>query len=310
MKAPDRHCAGRRPGFTLVELIVVISLIIVLATIAILFLPTLSQRQRATDGAVQLQGWLNIAKQRALRDQTPTGIRLLANPNNPGLVTELQFIQQPEDFYGGTISQIAANQVSFTGIDFFGGFGIADPTLWAVQPGDYLEIKGGSLVHKITAVNSATVLTLASAPAQTVTAATYQPWQYRIIRAPRVLGEDTLRLPQDVAIDLGVDQNPDPTQPTAGESYIPRSAPVDILFGPSGQVVGSAAGYDKIILWVRDYSLAQPPVSNTTSPVWSLEGDHSLITLYTRSGLVAAYPPDVNGPTYYTFTQDGKSSGP
>src|SRR5262245_2135502 len=96
--------AWRRPGFTLVELIVVISIVILLATLAVVFLPSFADTQRAGQGAEQLQKWLLIAKQRALRDQVPTGVRLIVSPvdarKNPSLVAvrDVEFIQQPDAF--------------------------------------------------------------------------------------------------------------------------------------------------------------------------------------------------------------------
>src|SRR5438132_1250619 len=74
-----------RTGFTLVELLVVMSLIAVLATMAIVFFPNAATANREANAAQQLQGMLNIAKQRALRDQAPRGLRL--------------WIKQPADQY-------------------------------------------------------------------------------------------------------------------------------------------------------------------------------------------------------------------
>src|SRR5207249_2776633 len=121
------------------------------------------------------QGWLLIAKQRALRDQMPTGIRIHAGRlypiSAPGAATttwahDLQYIQQPEDFYGGpgtTIKVLASTGLAIAdgGVDFFGGYGpgLAQRDLWPVRPdlstlqqdGDYLQVKGG-LVHRITGI--------------------------------------------------------------------------------------------------------------------------------------------------------------
>src|SRR5262245_31535198 len=77
------HRAGRGPcrgGFTLIELVVVMTLILALAAITVAFLPKVQESQRASTGADHLQGALLIAKQRALRDQAPRGLRLLALP--------------------------------------------------------------------------------------------------------------------------------------------------------------------------------------------------------------------------------------
>jgi len=115
---------------------------------------------RAADQIAQI---LLTAKQRAKRDQIPTGVRLFPDPQHNGVVTQAVFIQQPDDFTGGqiTLGPAPTNPLvpAATGyppptnpnavLDFSGGYG-GDPTLWSVQPGDYLSVKGQ--IHLITSV--------------------------------------------------------------------------------------------------------------------------------------------------------------
>src|SRR5262249_35575205 len=96
----------RRPGFTLIELIVVISIIAFLAGIAILIIPNLNDQQRAPRGAFSLQHWLLTAKNRAMRDNVARGIRLSFTGTQDvktGAITydpvlSVQYIEQPDDF--------------------------------------------------------------------------------------------------------------------------------------------------------------------------------------------------------------------
>src|SRR5574340_1255625 len=76
---------GKRTGFTMVEMLVVLGIILMLSVLTVLFMPRISERQRVAQGADLLQGWLLMAKQRALRDRVPTGIRLQLNklPTDP-----------------------------------------------------------------------------------------------------------------------------------------------------------------------------------------------------------------------------------
>jgi hypothetical protein len=122
---------------------------------------------------------------------------------------------------------------------------------------------------------------------------------YRIIRGPRpIAGEDGLTLPTSVGIQLAATPTAaqyDPPHATTSTASLPWC---DILFSPAGAVVGQGAGNNKIILWVRDVS-QQSNIDN--NPV--------LISIYTRSGLIAAHPVDVTpGGDPYSFTVDGKSS--
>src|SRR5262245_43953297 len=88
--------ACRRSAFTLIELMVVIGIIVILATLAVLFLPNLDRNKGVPNQITQMHGWFNIAKQQALRDGVPHGIRLIPDLDNPTRVTTLQYIEQPE----------------------------------------------------------------------------------------------------------------------------------------------------------------------------------------------------------------------
>jgi prepilin-type N-terminal cleavage/methylation domain-containing protein len=86
----------RRAGFTLVELLVVIFLITVLAAITVTVARSSITDSYTTTGATdRLSGWLLIAKNRALRDRTPVGVRLIRDPANPLVVREAQYIEMP-----------------------------------------------------------------------------------------------------------------------------------------------------------------------------------------------------------------------
>ncbi len=76
--------ARRRPaGFTLVELLVVIFIILIVSAVALpTILPALSHRQ-VSEAARLLQGALAGARDAALRDNEPSGIRLLPDPTFP-----------------------------------------------------------------------------------------------------------------------------------------------------------------------------------------------------------------------------------
>src|SRR5882724_9495224 len=93
-----------RRGVTLVELLVVILIITVLATLVVAVGPRFSEDQRASRGADQLSGWLLLARSRALRDQKPRGLRMIGDSD--GYVRRLQFIEQPEPVYGVILSNL------------------------------------------------------------------------------------------------------------------------------------------------------------------------------------------------------------
>ena len=75
MAARPRRAAVRS-AFTLIEMLVVLAIMTALLSLVALVAPRFGERQRPSRGAGQLQSWLNLAKNRALRDQRPRGIRL------------------------------------------------------------------------------------------------------------------------------------------------------------------------------------------------------------------------------------------
>jgi prepilin-type N-terminal cleavage/methylation domain-containing protein len=276
-----------RGGFTLVELLVVILLLAILLGLAVVLGPRLAEQARAAHGAEQLQGWLLVARQQARRDQTPTGLRLLVDAD--GHARSLVTIQQPDPLpaQGDCRGSGGTNPVLFDPpTDFSAGAG--DPDQAAVRPGDYLELNGGGQVHQIRAVRGRTALDL-SVPATLPGTPTW-----RILRQPRpVFGEPVLLLPVDVAVDL----NPGRSQGVPVRTVPPGAEFQEILFSPSGAVIGKGTVGDKIFLWVRDVSRDNP-----------YEGEPTVLAIGARTGFISAHPVNPTGDPFL-FARDDRSSG-
>jgi prepilin-type N-terminal cleavage/methylation domain-containing protein len=98
-KHRDMHC---RRAFTLVEMLVVVSILLIITVAVVAVAPRFTDDRKLSRAADQLAQILLTVKQRTKRDLVPTGVRLF--PNAQGLVTELQYIQQPDDFSPVAIS--------------------------------------------------------------------------------------------------------------------------------------------------------------------------------------------------------------
>ena len=66
---------SKRQGFTLVEMLVVMGIIAFLSALVMLAAPSILDRDRARDAASQVQGALQTARTRAIRDNAPRGVR-------------------------------------------------------------------------------------------------------------------------------------------------------------------------------------------------------------------------------------------
>jgi prepilin-type N-terminal cleavage/methylation domain-containing protein len=199
-----------------------------------------------------------------------------------------------------------------------------------VSPGDYLELFGGGVMRRIVRIpstftndsptffpptpmasppeNASLILEQTSAPIPPLTPPTSSATNYRIILSPREMaGEQQLSLPTNVVVSF---ETPDNTNPNI--TPLSRNVPnvptnqgfVDILFSPSGAVVGQGTGTGQIILWVRDGSKSFAPPASLDL----LVGKGTLITIQPRTGFIAAHPV-APGADPYLFTRDGKSSG-
>jgi len=383
-----------RRGFTLIELLVVIAIIVALMAMVALAAPRFAERQGPSRGAMQLQSWLNLSRQMAIRDQRPRGIRMLPpigqsfRDNDKNYARELQYIEQPDDFVpvpiGGTAELWFPAMLSKGGGPMPPGYSgpIRPDYHWAliavvdqystappqtiiapafpgdpnatVRPGDILNIQGsGDGVNpvgprRIVEVRDGGIGTdPGGKPARLYYIQLDQPvgddltsnrapnWnrphtaQYVIYRQPRPMaGEPVLQLPRDVGIDFSRELHPNelagnppppgwigynwyrfyPKIPTGG------GQPLEILFHPNGSVMGPlGTNYARICLWVRDVS------KDVTDPTQLPPGDNSLITIYTRTGMVASHPVDPSGLNYppttakpwnpFRFTQDSLLSG-
>ena len=88
-----------RRGFTLIEMLVVLGISLLLAAIAAgVGYSGMIGSQRTVSSADRVSGWLILAKQRALRDQRPSGVRFIGKSVGGNLIacTEAQYIETPE----------------------------------------------------------------------------------------------------------------------------------------------------------------------------------------------------------------------
>lgn len=293
-----------RAGFTLLEIIVVISILAVLTTlVAIYVVPAFQDNKNVIRGADRVTTTLLIAKQRALRDQAPRGVRFILNGNNQA--TQIQFIEQPDAFRSGTIwVQNPGTTVNFSA-DLVGGGTINEFDTYLVQPGDWLKIEDSTGPDNAGNYQISAVGTLGPSgtpvsvnPAHPFQNASPQPEStFRVIRQARpIAGEAPIDLPLNVVVDVGwVQANSSTNQMQVRQ--VGMQTYFEILFDPAGSVM-DRGGNAPIVLMVRDATQEVPLEARTTQ----------FLTINTRTGHIASHPVGPAG-TPLQYALDGRSSG-
>ncbi len=114
----------RRVGFTLIELLVVITIIVLVSAVTLpTVLPALNHRQ-VGEAARILQAALVGARDAAIRDNAPRGIRLLPDPIFNGSTTTLAYnrfvpIEPAPDYAEGTVADPAVQRPTRSGLQRF-----------------------------------------------------------------------------------------------------------------------------------------------------------------------------------------------
>jgi prepilin-type N-terminal cleavage/methylation domain-containing protein len=274
----------RRDGFTLIEMLLVVTIVLILTVIVLPLTLRMQDRDRVPTGAILLQGSCSQARGRAALEKRPVGIRLIPSTANPNVCDQIEFIHEPEPFQAGFV-EVAPNTNVVTNLraNFTG-----------VLPGDLIEFHGGGQLYLITNV-SGRQLTLdrpvpAPPGAQYAVAPPFDPPglpNYRIFRQPRpIAGEKPMKLPADVVIDPA--KSYPPNLQTLGK-------PPSILFKPSGGVTGSAAVEDMICLWLQDTTQGN-------------DDNVALVVIYTRTGAVTNVPVNQGGDPFL-HARTGRGSG-
>ncbi|MBY0513065.1 MAG: prepilin-type N-terminal cleavage/methylation domain-containing protein [Gemmataceae bacterium] len=327
----------RRGGFTLVELLVGIAIVIVLAALAAAVLPGALEQDRTTDGASLTRQWLMIAKARAARDQAPRGVRLIVDTTRPAnlipLVTELQYVEMPplavpnplvgvnpaNDPHvfinytltaspptpqGGIVTgrQIVIRNLTLAqAIEYQSMSYLYLPTL----NGLHLQVMSVTGPSAQVAPFDTTRFTLTMAPARTIelddeigAANQYATFHFGVLGAVRPLvGEQTQQLPKGICIDVN---SSSPAWNGAGD--------YDIVFAPNGQVlslssVGSSA---QIHLWVRD--MGKPGGLAALGGNFNEGGEQQVVSLKAKSGALGVFPVAFPPASPYAFALQGASA--
>jgi len=97
----------RTAGFTLLELLIALSILLIVAGLTMKLLNVTLDSDRIRNGSRELQSYLAGARDRAIYAGQPRGVRLIPDPIDPSTVRSFVYIGAPADYQQGTIQVIA-----------------------------------------------------------------------------------------------------------------------------------------------------------------------------------------------------------
>ncbi|MDG2388945.1 MAG: prepilin-type N-terminal cleavage/methylation domain-containing protein [Planctomycetaceae bacterium] len=113
----DAAITDKRSGFTMVELLIAVSILLVLAGITVSTLNYSAEKEKISNGTRDMQSYLKGARDRAIFRRSPTGVRLVLDDNgptnnagNPITVSSMVYIGSPEPFVGQLSIDMSGSQ--------------------------------------------------------------------------------------------------------------------------------------------------------------------------------------------------------
>jgi type II secretory pathway pseudopilin PulG len=275
-----RLARARRPSFTLLELLISLSIILILAALTMRLLNATLNSDRIRTGSRELQSFLAGARDRAIHAGQPRGVRLIPDPLDRSTVRSFVYIGAPSTFTEGSQLSIDA----FGNINFFTPNNsavtppLASPTsavwinLWnrgLLTDGTPIQLTVGAtpinafFTVSATGMNASgptgfaiTTVPTGTFPIDFPTAPLVAGATYALQLSPTILpGDEPRSLPPGIVIDL--DNSVLPSSWSAGGSY---SDKLDVLFSPSGTVMGPVAAAGRIHFVLSEYVDASVPI--------------------------------------------------
>ena len=274
-----------RRGMTLVELLVVMSIMLTFAAITAAFYPSISSDNQIAQASNKIQNLLVGARQKARRDNNVTGVRFFPDLNNPSAATQMMLVQKPVDLTGNSLS--AKIVYSPPNIISFSDNANNPWPVWGFATGEDLIMANDILVDPLTN-NSTNIIGRRYIPptntpdnkSMLINSGFYTPdfsaapLNYKIIRQARIVpGEEAIPMPEGYEILL----SPNGINCFFGPKVNPIDYSIDVCFEKTGGVYQIDFA-SNVYIWVH----------KTGSTKYA--EDDAIIGIQRNNGKVAVFP--------------------
>ena len=269
-----RHLSRYRRGFTLIELMVVITIMLILFGMTVYGINFTRDADKVRGAAAQVQSFLSGARDRAIYAKESRGVRFFVDPRNPRSVSAMAYIQPGQKWSYGTVDLERldinpqnnvpdASDVIVVRGEKLGWWQLKRRGL--LTDGSRIRIPSGSSTSyevdtsliNITALPTGADFLLLRIPysdagGDSNAVVAHSGMTYELELPAQLLPQEPSLLPEGAVVDLDGSKIPTAWRPDAKDAAGQFSPYMDIFFSPRGNVVGSATGAGLIHFYICD----------------------------------------------------------
>jgi prepilin-type N-terminal cleavage/methylation domain-containing protein len=263
-----------RGGFTLVELMVVITIMLLLFGMTVYGINFTRDADKVRGAAAQVQSFLSGARDRAIYAQEPRGVRFFVNPSNPRSVSAMAYIQPGQNWTYGNVDLerldisprnnvpdgpnvvvVRGERLGWWQLKRRGLLTDGSRIRMPRDTGNWYEVDT-SLIN-ITAPPTGQDFLLLRIPfsdagGDSNAVVAHSGMTYELELPSQLLPQEPSLLPEGAVIDLDGSKIPSVWRPGLADEAGQFSPYMDVFFSPRGNVIGNASGTGLIHFYICD----------------------------------------------------------